>query len=157
MDSSNDDIPYVELQFSYPPEGVEPRKLKLSDFPLIEMEISRETIEYKPLPLSFSKWVFKESNWMHGYGLGEVWITDLRTNRTRNVTNLVIAIRHRERHNIRLAGRRIFNDWHSFVENSSCRMFSWEFLLDMIRTFSKRPTYYIKKYRKYGLDGDGPV
>ncbi len=162
MDSSNDEIPEFELEFSHPPEGVEPRKLKLSDFPdlgdipYIEMEITSEPITVETRTLTHP-WTFVLSHWEHGYMFGDIWITDTRTRRSRVCTDLVIAIRHRERHNLRLACRRVFKDWYCFVEGSSCRMFSWANLKRMTKTFMKNHKYLIKKYRKYGLDGDGPV
>ncbi len=46
MDNSNDEIPHVELQFSYPPEGVEPRKLKLVGDPEYDKQIQEIIRQY---------------------------------------------------------------------------------------------------------------
>lgn len=156
MDSPNDEIPHVELQFSYPPEGVEPRKLKLSDIPLIPMEMSSTPVNYKPKKLAHN-WTVKISPWMISYMFGEIWITDSTTGRSRDVTKLLAAIRKREENNTLLGIRKVFKDWHVFITGSNCRHVSQKNLDYMIKRFLERPVYYIKKYRKYGLYGDGPV
>jgi hypothetical protein len=132
MDSSNDDIPIVEMELAVTPITVKTKKLA-------------------------ANWTVKISPFMISYMFGIVALTDTRTGRTRDVTKLLAAIRKREENNTLLGIRKVFKDWHVFITGSNCRHVSQKNLDYMIKRFLERPVYYIKKYRKYGLHGDGPV